>query len=292
MNLVQWILHKIQDHFTQYHLGLQLDLCIFVALSVLSVDGGLALYGTVGTEIRFCKVETWWTLLVFADEQKATSHDGVHNLRGSFCSGAPHIRKRIQPAGSGEYSHVCKQLFWQICTQGQSGFYPVTNLCSLCPVTRVALQVFSWISCHLKIRNRNKIQNQNVIREWQPRSTIFTHFSKDANCEVCLRTKMSDMPESLQEFRENLIDDRVPWRRDSHASSSLEPSLELTPKRSVDLVKHSVYFSLPWGPKLRDLSEDQNYKSAVQKTHRHSRSSGRKFWWLDKSRSQSSQWRL
>ena len=35
------------------------------------------------------------------------------------------------------------------------------------------------------------------------------------------------------------MDDRVPERRDSHASSSHEPSLEPTPTRSVDLGKHS-----------------------------------------------------
>ena len=34
----------------------------------------------------------------------------------------------------------------------------------------------------------------------------------------------SDIPDWLQEFRENLVDDRVPERRDSHASSSHEPS--------------------------------------------------------------------
>ena len=37
----------------------------------------------------------------------------------------------------------------------------------------------------------------------------------------------------LQEFRENLVDDRVPEHRDSHASSSHEPSLE--PATSADL---------------------------------------------------------
>ena len=35
----------------------------------------------------------------------------------------------------------------------------------------------------------------------------------------------SDIPEWLQEFRENLVDDRVPEHRDSHASSSCELSL-------------------------------------------------------------------
>ena len=41
------------------------------------------------------------------------------------------------------------------------------------------------------------------------------------------------------------MDDRVPERRDSHASSSHEPSLEPTPTRSVDLGKHSVYAHFP-----------------------------------------------
>ena len=35
----------------------------------------------------------------------------------------------------------------------------------------------------------------------------------------------SDKQEWLQEFRENLVDDSVPEHRDSHASSSHEPSL-------------------------------------------------------------------
>ena len=51
----------------------------------------------------------------------------------------------------------------------------------------------------------------------------------------------SDIREWLQEFRENLVDDKVPERRDSHASSSHEPSKKPTPARSVDLGKHSVY---------------------------------------------------
>ena len=55
----------------------------------------------------------------------------------------------------------------------------------------------------------------------------------------------SDILEWLQEFRENLVDDRVPERRDSHASSSHESSLEPTPTRGVDLGKHSVYTQFP-----------------------------------------------
>ena len=55
----------------------------------------------------------------------------------------------------------------------------------------------------------------------------------------------SEIPEWLQEFRENLVDDRVPERRDSHASSSHESSLEPTPTRSADLGKHSVETHFP-----------------------------------------------
>ena len=53
----------------------------------------------------------------------------------------------------------------------------------------------------------------------------------------------SDIPEWLQEFRENLVDERAPEHRDSPASSSHEPSLE--PMRTVDLCKHSVYTHFP-----------------------------------------------
>ena len=53
----------------------------------------------------------------------------------------------------------------------------------------------------------------------------------------------SDIPEWLQEFIEKLVDDRVPEHRDSHASSSHEPSLE--PMRSVDLGKHSIHTHFP-----------------------------------------------
>ena len=72
----------------------------------------------------------------------------------------------------------------------------------------------------------------------------------------------SDIPEWLQEFRENLVDDRVPEHRNSHASSCHEPSLEPTPARSVVLGKQCVYPFLQ-RRKLRDLPEDQNYKGPV-----------------------------
>ena len=55
----------------------------------------------------------------------------------------------------------------------------------------------------------------------------------------------SEIPEWLQEFRENLVDDEIPVHGDSHASSSHEVSLEPIFKRREDLGKHSVYAHFP-----------------------------------------------
>ena len=73
-------------------------------------------------------------------------------------------------------------------------------------------------------KSQNQIKNENHERE-----------QEDPYC--------SDTPEWLQEFRENLVDERVPEHRESHASSSHELSLE--PMRSVDLGKHSVETHFP-----------------------------------------------
>ena len=55
----------------------------------------------------------------------------------------------------------------------------------------------------------------------------------------------SEIPEWLQEFRENLVDDEIPLQGGSHASSSHEVSLEPTTKRREDLGKHNVHTHLP-----------------------------------------------
>ena len=55
----------------------------------------------------------------------------------------------------------------------------------------------------------------------------------------------SEIPEWLQEFRENLVDDEIPLQGGSHASSSHEVSLEPATKRREDLGKHSVYTHFP-----------------------------------------------
>ena len=55
----------------------------------------------------------------------------------------------------------------------------------------------------------------------------------------------SEIPEWLQEFRENLVDDEIPLHGGSRASSSHEVSLEPTTKRREDLGLHSVCTHFP-----------------------------------------------
>ena len=55
----------------------------------------------------------------------------------------------------------------------------------------------------------------------------------------------SEIPEWLQEFRENLVDDEIPLQGGSHAKSSHEASLEPTTKRREDLGKHDVHTHFP-----------------------------------------------
>ena len=54
-----------------------------------------------------------------------------------------------------------------------------------------------------------------------------------------------EIPEWLQEFRENLVDDEIPEHEDSHASSSREASLEPIAMRRGDLGKHNVHTHFP-----------------------------------------------
>ena len=66
----------------------------------------------------------------------------------------------------------------------------------------------------------------------------------------------SDIPEWLQEFRENLVDDEIPEDRGSHASSSHEVSLEPRLQRDVRILVNTVFIVISQRPKLRDLSKD------------------------------------
>ena len=50
-----------------------------------------------------------------------------------------------------------------------------------------------------------------------------------------LCSDISEIPEWLQELKENLVDDEIPLQGDSHASSSHEASLEPTNMRREEL---------------------------------------------------------
>ena len=51
-------------------------------------------------------------------------------------------------------------------------------------------------------------------------------------------------------------------------------------------------YSLPETLELRDTPENRDRKGSLQETHKRSHTPSRKCWWLDNSRSQSSQWKL
>ena len=60
-----------------------------------------------------------------------------------------------------------------------------------------------------------------------------------------LRSDNSEIPEWLQEFRENLVDDEIPLQGGSHANSSHEFSLEPIYMRREVLGKHNVHTHFP-----------------------------------------------
>ena len=89
----------------------------------------------------------------------------------------------------------------------------------------------------------------------------------------------------LQEFKENLVDDRVPEHRDSHASSSHEPSLEPTPSRSVDLGKHSVHTHFPKDRHCEICQRTKITRARCRRRNGEAVPRAENFWWFDYSRS-------
>ena len=94
-----------------------------------------------------------------------------------------------------------------------------------------------WIDNHRETRTLLKHQKSCYMNQPKSQNQIKIRITSKYRGDPY----NSDIPEWLQEFRENLVDDRVPEHRDSHASSSHELSLE--PTRSVDLGKHSVFYT-------------------------------------------------
>ena len=96
----------------------------------------------------------------------------------------------------------------------------------------------------------------------------------------------SEIPEWLQEFRENLVDERVPELRDSHASSSHEISSEPTSKRSEDLGKHSVYTHFPRDRNCEICKRTKITRAPCRRRNGEAVPRPEKIWWLDNSRPQ------
>ena len=88
----------------------------------------------------------------------------------------------------------------------------------------------------------------------------------------------SEIPEWLQEFKENLVDDEIPLQGGSHASSSHEASLEPTTKRREDLGKHNVHTHFPKDRNCEICKRTKITRAPMQKTQWRSRTSSRKFW--------------
>ena len=110
----------------------------------------------------------------------------------------------------------------------------------LCQVSNADVRTVKPVVCresnHEHSQTNQKITKTNeketMIERWNP---LFAESSRAS----------SEIPEWLQEFRENLVDDEVPEHRDCHTSSSHEVSLEPTSKRCEELGKHSVYTHFP-----------------------------------------------
>ena len=92
------------------------------------------------------------------------------------------------------------------------------------------------------------VSNSVDDRSGEPVETQANQIPKSKERTTIERGNLCDdpeIPEWLQEFRENLVDDEIPVHGGSHASSSHEASLEPTFKKREDLGKHSVYTHFP-----------------------------------------------
>ena len=100
---------------------------------------------------------------------------------------------------------------------------------------------------------------------------------------------LRDMPEWLEDFAENAVDEGVSASPDTPASTSRESDSK--PPRKVTLVKHCILTHFPKNQRLRGMQENQPLKGSLQETHWWSITSRRKLWQVDNSKSQSFQWR-
>ena len=127
-------------------------------------------------------------------------------------------------------------------------------------VTSLQCQCLSWLM----------IERGNL---WKSKPTKFQKLKKETTIERVNLCDDPEIPEWLQEFRENLVDDEIPLQGGSHASSSHEPSLEPTTKRREDLGKHSVHTHFPKDRNCEICKRTKITRGPMQKTQWRSRTS-------------------
>ena len=89
---------------------------------------------------------------------------------------------------------------------------------------RTVCEIFlaGWRSSQIISRTQNclhtptflRIQLQNILRKWSQKSrkrSIYTHFPKDRNCEVCFRTKITRAPVQMTHWRRRTSRRKVWW---------------------------------------------------------------------------------
>ena len=79
---------------------------------------------------------------------------------------------------------------------------------------------------------------------------------------------------------------KIPERRDSHASSSHEASLDPILKRREDLCKHSVYTHFPKDRNCEICQRTKMTRTTCRRRNGEAVPRAEKFWWFDNSRSQ------
>ena len=121
-----------------------------------------------------------------------------------------------------------------------------------------------------------QVSNSADDRSGQPEETQANKIPKSNEKETTIERRNpcdSEIPEWLQEFRENLVDDEIPVHGGSHASSSHEAFLEPTTKRREDLGKHNVHTHFPKDRNCEICQRTNITRASVQKTQRRSRTS-------------------
>ena len=114
------------------------------------------------------------------------------------------------------------------------------------------------------------------VRGNSSRGPAETENSKKNDNEGVRGDPLRDLPEWLEEFKENLVDDSIPEHRDAPASSSHELSSE--PRAKVVSGKHSIFSHFSRDPNCDICLKTKNYKGSLQKTRWYSRAKSGHFW--------------